>query len=403
MDLQAEWAKRERTLEAEVLGDQRLGTKNRTYIEQHLTHLRAESLDVRSVIRHLYGLKKLLEASDYPKDLHKLTRQDIEKAVARVNAQNYSDETRLHFFGVWKSFYKWSMGEGLYYPPCVVWLKLTNKNKKKLLPEDILERADINKMLNATTSLRDKLFIYLLFETGCRISELLYLRKKDCKLDTQPPRIFVTGKTGFRPIQIIETATLLGNYFIVHSELSDNDIIWKNESANCDPKSNMSYQAARFLLRDAAGRAGITKPVNPHALRKARATELAGVLSDQQLKKRFGWIPGSDVVGHYIAISGKASDDAYMKAYGMKVEDSNKPVMQIKECPRCKYPNGNVSFCGRCGSALTIDVAEQQAEDMQNVSSILTESIKNGNINESIEALSRLILKMDAEKKKGRR
>ena len=189
MDLQAEWAKRERTLEAEVLGDHRLGTTNRMYIEQHLTHLRAESLDVRSVIRHLYGLKKLLETSEYPKDLHKLTRQDIEKAVAKVNAQNYSDETRLHFFGVWKSFYKWGMGEGLYYPPCVAWLKLTNKNKKKLLPEDILERADIDKMLNATTSLRDKLFIYLLFETGCRISELLYLRKKDCKLDTQPPAV----------------------------------------------------------------------------------------------------------------------------------------------------------------------------------------------------------------------
>ena len=91
-----------------VLADVRIIAQNRRYIEDHITLLKAKNMHPRSVIRHIYGILKLMEALGYDKDLKGATKRDMEKAAAFINSYNlpYNMESRLHFQAVWKVFYK---------------------------------------------------------------------------------------------------------------------------------------------------------------------------------------------------------------------------------------------------------------------------------------------------------
>ncbi len=399
MDLREEWRRREGILYNEIMTDKRVSAINKKYIEQHITHLKAESLDVRSIIRHLYGLKKLLESLNYIKDLKKVDRLAIEKAVAEVNTQHYSDETRLHFFGVWKSFYRWLMGEGLYYPPFIAWLKLTNKNKKKLMPDDILTEQEVMKMLDAATAMRDKVFLILLYESGARISEIMGLQKKHIDLESQPPQIMITGKTGWRRVPILLSVSWLSNYLNMEKNLREDEVIWRTLSTNCDRNGPMSYASARNMLKAIAAAAKIEKPVNPHSFRKARASHLANRLSDQQLKAFFGWVPHSDVVDHYIAINPQTLNNAYMKINGLEVREEKKELtLKIKDCPRCKFANSiDLSFCGRCGTPLSVELMIEAQNKEANMKEAIAEALKDP---KAIEEIVHTYLLMQAKKGK---
>lgn len=110
----------------------------------------------------------------------------------------------------------------------------------------------------------------------------------------------------------------------------------------------------------AAQRAGIKKKVNPHSFRHARATYLAGRFTEQQLKAFFGWTRSSDATTVYVHLSGKDVDDALLKAYGIKTEESSCDITTLKpvNCKRCKTQNESAnSFCKLCGFPLNEDVA----------------------------------------------
>jgi site-specific recombinase XerC len=58
-------------------------------------------------------------------------------------------------------------------------------------------------MLDATLNMRDKALISLLYDSGCRISELLTMDRKDLGFDQYGAKITVSGKTGVRAVRIV--------------------------------------------------------------------------------------------------------------------------------------------------------------------------------------------------------
>ncbi|MCL5100848.1 MAG: hypothetical protein M1122_02750 [Candidatus Marsarchaeota archaeon] len=158
------WQRMANRLYDRVLADVRIIAQNRRYIEDHVTLLKAKNMHPRSVIRHIYGILKLMEALGYDKDLKVVTKRDMEKAAAFINSCDppYSMESRLHFQAVWKVFYKELLGEGIYQPPVTAWMKITSKSKHKIIPDDILTEQEVITMLDAATNLRDKFFLSLI-------------------------------------------------------------------------------------------------------------------------------------------------------------------------------------------------------------------------------------------------
>ena len=401
------WQRMANRLYDRVLADVRIIAQNRRYIEDHITLLKAKNMHPRSVIRHIYGILKLMEALGYDKDLKVVTKRDMEKAAAFINSYDppYSMESRLHFQAVWKVFYKELLGEGVYQPPCVAWMKITNKTRKNLMPDNILTEQEIVRMLDAATNLRDKFFLSLLYETGCRIGEIMGVRKKDLDLTTQPAKLTITGKTGWRKVPLLMSVSLAVTYLNTIKDLKDDQIIWRQIGSSKGKDKPMTDDSARKLLRVIGHRAGITKPINPHAFRKARASHLANKLSDQQLRAYFGWVPSSNMADYYIRVSNTALDNAYLEINGIEVKkEAYQAMLKPKMCIRCSFSNSpDMQFCGRCGSALDTQTAIQMDEDRKNIDNALNAYIKSSDPKALKEELSHIILKLDRMQKTKRR
>jgi len=126
------------------------------------------------------------------------------------------------------------------------------------------------------------------------------------------------------------------------------------------------YAAVCKLLRKLKARAGIKKPMNPHAFRHSRLTYLANKLTDAQLKQFAGWTQASSMAAVYVHMSGRDVDDAMLGIYGLKerAEDSGP---KIKSCPFCgekNMPEAVNCINKECGMILDIQKwkGEQELE-----------------------------------------
>ncbi len=129
------------------------------------------------MVDELIYIKKSKKVNNEVWQSHKPFRKGLTENT-RVRIQ-----LNLHRILLLKSFYKQCFGEGLYYPKSVGWLKTSIKRTEMLLPEDILDEEDIQKMIDTVTNQRDKAIIALLFDSGIRAGELLSMRKKDIELN----------------------------------------------------------------------------------------------------------------------------------------------------------------------------------------------------------------------------
>jgi hypothetical protein len=131
----------------------------------------------------------------------------------------------------------------------------------------------------------------------------------------------------------------------------------------------LSYEGVRALLRRLAKKTDLKKRLYSHLMRHTRATELARIMTEAQLKEHFGWVSGSDMPGNYVHLSGRDTDSVLLEAHGIKVDKEDKPEMSlmITQCPRCRIQIGTeAQFCPACGMVLT-DKAAIKLEEERNM------------------------------------
>ncbi len=84
------------------------------------------------------------------------------------------------------------------------------------------------------------------------------------------------------------------------------------------------------MLKDATKKADISKREHAHAFRHARATHLAKVFPEAVMKQMFGWTNDSDMAAVYYHLSGKDVDEALLKLYGIKIENTEEIKSETK-------------------------------------------------------------------------
>jgi hypothetical protein len=132
-----------------------------------------------------------------------------------------------------------------------------------------------------------------------------------------------------------------------------------------EPFPPISDTGIHYQLRKLARKAGVKKPVNPHAFRHAAATRLAKHLTEQELKVFLVWTAGSTMAATYVHLAGEDIDDSILKMHGIKVEKTAENSLRVGRCPRCKEVNPETSsYCGKCGLPLH-DVAKQKLEEAE--------------------------------------
>lgn len=372
---------------------------NRDCIKSYLSFMQAKGLEVRTIEKNLYSMERFLKVTNPKIEFKKAEKEDLQDAMAKLQIQNYSPETKRMVRTAVKSFYKHLLGDDEIYPRLVSWIKTGGNTTKKMLPEDLLSEDEIFRMIENTDSLRNKAILALLYDTGIRCGELLSIRVKDVDLSSEPGHVTVSGKTGMRQIPILFSAPYMASYLSTVKKKQPNDSIWKAIGSWSDTGRDINSGAVSKLLKVTAKRAGINKNVYPHLFRHSRASYYANRITEQQLKVFFGWAGSSKQAATYVHLSGRDIDNAIMKAYGMKVaEEAVKPKLTIQICPRCRQNNSMSSLhCSRCGGPLDIATAIKEDEIEKTAEEALAESLKE---RELIDRLEKQIVEKKRKNKK---
>lgn len=345
-------------------------------------------------INHGYVLKSLAEFADKPfKDI---TKEELAGWLETLNGKG--DNTIRRYKATIKAFYRWLDGSDDY-PDKVKWIKY---KVKKSLPKNVPCELEIKKLISAADHRRDKALLFALYESGCRVSEILGLKVGEINFDKYGAYFVVDGKTGQRRIRLIDSVPDLQAWINKHPLKDDAKApLWSNMN---DPKVPLDYNAARAMLRRTAERAGIKRKLHPHLLRHCRLTQLAKDFSESELKVMAGWAGDSRMAGVYVHLSGADVEKKLLEKKGIlqpEDKEEDKPLTPrpcARRCTEIKDGREQIilysatdKFCTKCGMALDLKTAMELEESQKDIDKSLA-SMLDSKIEELIEKRASEIL-----------
>ena len=293
-------------------------------------------------------------------DINAATETDIKRVVAKIERSDLSHWSKLDYKSAIRRIYRW-LGK----PEIVEWISVRVKKNQTKIPEELLTEEEIKRMINEAGNSRDRAIVAVLYDSGCRISEMGNMKIKHVVHDQYGAVVTVNGKTGMRRVRLISSVPYLSAWLDLHPHRNNPDAYLWIGHGSTNNGNQLQYQAFRYLVRKLAKKAGIQKRVHNHLFRHSRSTELAQYLTQAQMEEHLGWVHGSNMPSIYIHMSGKQVDSALLKMYGLAKEEDTQPQLSPIKCPRCKTMNGSTSeFCSSCGMALN-SVAATNIDNMQ--------------------------------------
>jgi integrase len=339
-------------------------------------------------------------------DFDKATIEQVKELVRQIDAKEWSPWTKVTYRAVLKKFYKWLKGNNEDYPPEVKWVKTTLKSKDVplLSPQELITEDDIKKAINICDHPRNKAFLAILAESGCRIGEIGSLLVKNIAFDKHGIVLTVNGKTGPRRIRVISATPHIATWLNCHP-FRDNPeaAVWINVGAT-NHREPMKYNALAKIIRDAFRAGGIKKRCNPHLFRHSRASLMANHLTEFQMNHYFGWTQGSDMPSTYVHLSGKDLDGAILKLNGLQTEETKPAQVQPRICPRCETINTTDSlYCSKCAAILNEKTAIisqkeflEQQQTTQNANNLMNLLMQDKQVQ---EFLAQKVLALGLQKK----
>lgn len=318
-------------------------------------------IGIARLIKYIFTLRYLGVLLGKP--FSSSTKEDIAQLIGKVEEKRLSAWAKHDFKVILKLFYRW-LRKTERYPEEVSWIRSPEPSRIKL-PEELLTPEEVMRMVNYVPWLRDKAFILTLYETGCRIGELLTMQIKHVAFDKYGAILHVDGKTGPRRVRIIVSVPKLCQWIENHPKKDDPEApLWITIGTNSRYQA-WSYGTARAVLSKTAKMAGIKKRVYPHLFRHTRATYMANHLTEAQMKHYFGWKQSSDMAAVYVHLSGRDVDNALLKLNGISVEEETMDDgLQAAVCPRCKTnASPDAKFCPGCGLCIDEKVSMEIDDD----------------------------------------
>jgi integrase/recombinase XerD len=294
-------------------------------------------------------------------------------------------------------FFKW-----LYYPemqpskrpkPSLVENipQLKRKEKSIYKPTDLWSAEDDLLFVKYCPSKRIKCYHMVSRDLSCRPHELLKLKVKDVFFKSsgsyQYAEVLLNGKTGTRPIPLINSIPYLKDYMdhehpqpsnpsaplicgtgkswgrcIQTNSLTQIYSTYKKEifpklleSPNVSPEDK---QKITELLK---------KPWNPYIRRHSALTEKSTFLKEHVLRQHAGWSVGSQMPQLYLHYFGNESSESLLEVYGIVAKNQQQlDKLRSKQCPNCNEPNKPDSkFCAKCRMVLSYDAYEETVDNKQ--------------------------------------
>ncbi|UPV73878.1 tyrosine-type recombinase/integrase [Halorussus limi] len=289
--------------------------------------------------RHLKLLRhnvRMAEHAGSPVDA--LESEDAAKEIVRWIHRTYDNpETNRDYRVALKQFGRRVTDRNGDDPPeSMAWIPSNTPSTYDPAPEpsDMLQwKEDVLPLIEATRNARDAALIAVAWDAGPRSGELRSLTLGDVTEYAHGYQITVRGKMGQRTVPLIPSVPFLQRWFADHPGADPDAPLWAKLTAPEAP----SYNALRTAVKDAADRAGVSKPVTFTNLRKSSASHLASRgLNQAHIEDHHGWTRGSDVASRYVSVFADDTGREVARAHGLEISDAEEPESTAPvECPRC--------------------------------------------------------------------
>ncbi|GAB5047532.1 tyrosine-type recombinase/integrase [Thermodesulfovibrio sp. TK110] len=143
-------------------------------------------------------------------------------------------------------------------------LKILRPKVRQKVPA-YLNKASIQKLIDACKDIEEEIMVKMLFITGMRASELLNLKRKDILCDKESVFIHIRGKGGYERVIPVD---------VIKNELSRYmEYLQIKYSSKEERLFPYTYHTLYYRLKKIAQRVGFDE-ISPHWLRHSCATEL---------------------------------------------------------------------------------------------------------------------------------
>jgi integrase/recombinase XerD len=404
---------RTRFIELTLRDRKRLSAENALTVSEYMILMKREINPRLTYVRYtVQFLSELSRCIGIHKPFQDMTKEDILCYLDRYRKPENEDP--LHkWIGSYNikriiliRFFKW-----LYYPlcnpqkrnelsaaerkpECIMDIpKIKRKEISCYKPSDLWTQEDDLLFLKWVTNKRDRCYHTMARDLSARPHEILALKLKDLVFKNvngyQYADVLVNGKTGSRPIPLIQSIPYVKDWIANHpSRNNQNSPIfvglgrrsmgraltvnglhqlytyYKNEFF---PKllenptvSSEDKQRIKELL---------AKPFNPYIRRHSALTEKSAKLKFHTLNQHAGWSQRSNMAQKYIHYFGNESSESLFEAYGIVSKDrKSTDILAPKICPNeyCREPNAqDARFCSKCKMIMSFEGYQQALEEQK--------------------------------------
>lgn len=172
------------------------------------------------------------------------------------------------------SFYKWMLVEGYIEKDPTIAIKPIKYEKKPKAP---CSQIDLEYLRRACQTKKQKAILEVLYSTGCRVGELVILKKSDIDWDKKTVHLFGKGRKHRTSFLNAKAEVALKEYLATRED--DNEWLFVSDRK---PHNQMHVCGIQKIVREISARANskVAKNVTPHVLRHTMATRMVENNSD---------------------------------------------------------------------------------------------------------------------------
>ena len=329
------------------------------------------------------------------KSVKKTGQETVTKRKVRIGAGTLSIRKVIL-----RDFFRWLRGTDEY-PPEVKGLTIGRPSASDIPTDELIDREDLVRMIQAWPDARRKAILAVLGEAGLRAGELCSLNIRSVVFDQYGAVLILPKggrglKTGSRRVRLFESSAYLHAWYEAHPHKEDpRAALFFTESLRA-PRARITPTALWDLCVSSAELAGLKKHTNPHLFRHSAATERARQgWNEAQMRAYFGWSKNSDMPSRYVHLAGLDYEDIELERRGLKSRgDKGKPVLAPLICRVCKAQNvPTASFCLACRNPVSPKAeaeleARRDVEVKEAATRLLAETMKDNIAAEVRKALT---------------
>ena len=200
------------------------------------------------------------------KPLETITANDIRAYLFKYQREHYiSNRTMDGHRLIINAFFQWCVDENyIYKNPCkqIRPIKYTEK------PRVPLTGVEMELLRDACKTYREKAIIETLYSTGCRVSELISLKKDD--VDFRKGEVFLFGKGAKYRTSYINAKAEVALKKYLFSRNDSNAALFVSERK---PYQALKKTSVENIVRKIGERSGIGRSIYPHLIRHTTATD----------------------------------------------------------------------------------------------------------------------------------